>query len=213
MLRAPQEWCHERECVIYDHCAPDISRHGRHGRDSHPVAFAANLPAGCKNYRAAPAGFPRCGTCNIYIGDAFVGKHFSNRRHIYLRGIAKQKESDFLISSPRTGPDTHTAGPTHQPHNSSHHGEDPRTPSISSAFHAPPVPGDWLLRCDPHTTSNRDPRPPTGVGNKAGTVNVWGAVFDFPKSTTEELYGPVVSMCITRYSSMFPPLHASFNDR
>ena len=92
MLSAPQGWCHERECIICDHCAPDISRHGRHGRDSHPVAFAANLPAGCKNYRAAPAGFPRCGTCNIYIGDAFVGKHFSNRRHIYLRGIAKQKD-------------------------------------------------------------------------------------------------------------------------
>lgn len=156
MLSAPQGWCHERECIICDHCAPDISRHGRHGRDSHPVAFAANLPAGCKNYRAAPAGFPRCGTCNIYIGDAFVGKHFSNRRHIYLRGIAKQKESDFLISSPRTGPDTRTVGTTHQSDNSSHHGEDPRTPSISSAFNASPVPGDWLIRCDPLMFNKHD---------------------------------------------------------
>ena len=103
------------------------------------------FPRAAKNYRAAPAGFPRCGTCNIYIGDAFVGKHLNNRRHIYLRGIAKQKDiagSEFLISSPRTGPDTRTVGTTHQSDNSSHHGEDPRTPCISSAFNAPPVPGD-----------------------------------------------------------------------
>ena len=83
----------------------------------------------------------------------------SNRRHIYLRGIAKQKDitrSAFLISSPRTGPDTRTVGTTHQSDNSSHHGEDPRTASISSAFNASPVPGDWLIRCDPLMFNKHD---------------------------------------------------------